>query len=304
MKKVLISGAKGQLVTDIIKLIDRNPEYDVYAYDREGWSVRDHDRSIELFDGLKPDVYINGASYHVVNDIVKNPDLAAQVNIASLHILSNLCNDYNCKMVNFSTNYVFDNSKNTNTPTSCHLHGFSEMVTPLPCNIYGIMKYAGEQIVEQTCNDWLNIRVAGLFGKSGSRAKNGDHFIYMVLRQIAAGEKLTIVNDQYMNIGYTVDLAKAVMNCINGKSIYPNDGLYHIANEGIITWYELAKFICDIKGYDNIEPVSSDDFFSNIKRPMRTGLICSKYNNSVELIDKLPNWQSGVVRFLKEIGEI
>ena len=108
MKRVLISGANGQLVTDIIKALS-TPENDgffnTFAFNRQELDVTHKEALSGVFSKYNPDFFIQGASYHVVEEINKNPKEACNVNIASLHYLSELCNKYKCTLINFSTNY-------------------------------------------------------------------------------------------------------------------------------------------------------------------------------------------------------
>ena len=107
MKTVMVSGADGQLVTDILKTLQKEGSFHVVAYNRSRLDVTDRLHLETEFRKINPDFFIQGASYHVVEEINKNPKKACDVNIASLHYLSNLCNEYNCTLINFSTNYVF-----------------------------------------------------------------------------------------------------------------------------------------------------------------------------------------------------
>ena len=70
--------------------------------------MTDEEKVAYTFSDIDPDVWVQGASYHVVEEINKNPKLATNINVASLHTISNLCNEYKTTLINFSTNYVFD----------------------------------------------------------------------------------------------------------------------------------------------------------------------------------------------------
>ena len=111
MRTVMVSGADGQLVTDILKTLQKEGNFRVVAYDRSRLDVTDRLHLETEFRKINPDFFIQGASYHVVEEINKNPNEACNVNVASLHYLSDLCNEYNCTLINFSTNYVFSGVK-------------------------------------------------------------------------------------------------------------------------------------------------------------------------------------------------
>ena len=114
MKRVMVSGSQGQLVTDIIKTLEKEGNFSVISYDRRGLDVTDRGRLEQEFERIKPDFFIQGASYHVVEEINKNPKKACDVNVVSLHYLTDLCIKYNCTLINFSTNYVFSGIKPMN----------------------------------------------------------------------------------------------------------------------------------------------------------------------------------------------
>ena len=287
-RRVLISGKDGQLVTDIIKLLQNNEEYELKAYDKKQWDITHVEKSKQIFEDFKPHIYINGASYHSVEDINSNPYLAASINISALHELVLLCNKWVTTLVNFSTNYVF-----TLDPEE---KPADEWRTPNPCNIYGIMKYAGEMIVSKA-KYHRNIRVAGLFGKTGSRAKNGKNFISSICENVNNDVECNVVKDQVMNVGYTVDLAKGVMGIIDQHA----NGVFHLTNKESLSWYELAMFVAECKGKENLVfPCLTKDYYSNIDRPLNSAMQMTRFR----LHDPMPHWRSAVVRYLREIGEL
>ena len=300
MKRVMVSGSQGQLVTDITKTLAKEDSFSVISYDRRGLDVTDKASLEQEFKRIKPDFFIQGASYHVVEEINSNPKEACDINIASLHYLSNLCCEYNTTLINFSTNYVFSGIKPMNGdwgdwPGSEH---YNENDTPHPVNLYGVLKYAGEQVVSSTCEKYYNIRVSGLFGKAGSRAKNGLNFPYIIKNNLEEKGKVEVVADQVINIGYTVDLATVVVKMMKQNNYY---GLYHLVNKGECTWYEVAKEIATILDYpeESVIPTETEDFYTNLKRPKDTSLNIWKIQNTFDTL--IPSWPNALRRFFSEI---
>ena len=144
MKTVMVSGADGQLVTDILKTLQKEGDFHAVAYNRSKLDVTDRLGLETEFREINPDFFIQGASYHVVEEINKNPKEACDVNVASLHYLSDLCNEYDCTLINFSTNYVFSGGKSvgfghlTEFPIVPHIYSNREIHEPHPVNLYGI----------------------------------------------------------------------------------------------------------------------------------------------------------------------
>ena len=306
MKTIMISGADGQLVTDIQKTLQKEGSFHVVAYNRSRLDVTDKLHLEIEFRKINPDFFIQGASYHVVEDINKNPKEACDVNIASLHYLSDLCNEYDCTLINFSTNYVFSGVKPPAEDWD-ELQHYSEMDHARPVNLYGILKYAGEQVVSTNCNKYYNIRVSGLFGKTGSRAKNGMNFPYIIKKNLELSnnvdhlEPVEVVADQIINIGYTVDLAKVIVEMMHQEEV-DKYGIYHLVNKGDCTWFEVAQEIADILGYgkDKIKPIETEDFYTNLKRPQDTSLSIRKVEKKFGV--EVPTWEDALRRFFEEVA--
>ena len=298
MKNVMVSGSRGQLVTDIIKQLAYEKSFAISSYDRQRLDVTDKAKLEVEFRKINPDFFIQGASYHVVEEINKNPKEACDVNIASLHYLVDLCNEYDCTLINFSTNYVFSGASPT---CSCSPLNYTETDIPYPVNLYGILKLAGEQVVFTACEKYYNIRVSGLFGKTGSRAKNGKNFPYTIIEKLEESGSAEVVSDQIVNVAYTVDLAIAIVAMMKQNDKF---GLYHLVNRGSCTWFEVATEINTLLGHPAqfITSIETKDFYTNLKRPQDTSLNVSKVQNKFNI--EIPAWRSGIFRFLQEINKI
>ena len=297
MKTVMVSGADGQLVTDILKTLQKEGNFHVVAYNRSRLDVTDKLHLETEFKKINPDFFIQGASYHVVEEINQNPKKACDVNVASLHYLSDLCNEYNCTLINFSTNYVFSGIKPTEEDWD-ELEHYNEIDETQPVNLYGILKHAGEQVVSTSCEKYFNIRVSGLFGKTGSRAKGGKNFPYIIKENLENNGKVEVVADQIVNVSYTVDLAKVIVEMMKQEA-EEKYGLYHLVNKGGCTWYEVAVKIAQVLGYrkDKIKPIETKDFYTNLKRPQDTSLNVWKVENRFGV--KIPRWEDAIERFFK-----
>ena len=298
----MVSGSQGQLVTDIIKQLAYEKSFAISSYDRQRLDVTDKAKLEVEFRKINTDFFIQGASYHVVEEINKNPKEACDVNIASLHYLVDLCNEYDCTLINFSTNYVFSGHRrdaSTLQPRS-HLN-YTEEDIPHPVNLYGILKLAGEQAISTACEKYYNIRVSGLFGKTGSRAKNGKNFPYTIIEKLEESGSAEVVSDQIVNVAYTVDLAIAIVAMMKQNDKF---GLYHLVNRGSCTWFEVAAEINTLLGHPAqfITPIETKDFYTNLKRPQDTSLNVSRVQNKFNI--EIPTWQSGIFRFLQEINKI
>ena len=295
--KILISGGNGQLVTDLAERLRMFAGYEVYAFDRWEWSITDHPKTCRMFEKYNPDIYINGASYHAVEQINLNVEHACNVNVSSIFRLSELCNKYNTTFINFSTNYVFD-GRPLPPEDFVEIEHYNETDKPNPVNMYGITKYAGEMILETTCEKFYNFRVSGLFGRTGSRAKNNMNFPLIIMDKLKKDKTAQVVNDQHINVTYTRDVATTIELALH-RDI--PQGHYHLTNKGKCTWYDVAVYIAKINDYniEVIEPIGTEDFYTNLKRPIDTAL--NSYKLEKALAIEIPTWQDALDRFKKEI---
>ena len=305
MKKVVITGAKGQLVSDLITELSfgENCDYEIFPFTRQELDVTDEEKVSYTFYDIDPDVWIQGASYHVVEEINKNPKLAADINVASLHTISNLCNEYKTTLINFSTNYVFD-GREMAPEGFRRLEHYNEEDIPNPVNLYGILKYAGERIVATTCKKYYNIRVSGLFSKQGSRAKDGRCFPSIILNELDESSRADVVSDQVVNLTYTPTAAKWIEKMIRKESddVY---GLYHLANRGDVTWYEAAQEMASLIGeFESVYPIESNKFYTNLQRPIWTPLNPTKLEDTFQddREDTIPYLREDLKEYLTKIG--
>ena len=305
MKKIVVTGSNGQLAKDIVeRLREFSLSYRVYDFDRKTLDVTDKDALEKVFKDIDPDVWIQGASYHVVEEINSNPSLAADVNIASLHYIANLCNKHDTTLINFSTNYVF-NGRQMPRAGFEGLEHYNEVDTPDPVNLYGILKYAGEKVVSTTAKKYFNVRVSGLFSKQGSRAKNGMCFPSIILATLEKNGYAEVVADQVINLTYTPTAARWLEMMIRKEeeNLYGN---YHFVNKGNHTWYDAARIMAKYIGQeDAIKKITTDDFYTNLSRPKWTPLNPTKFERAFgEGNEKIPTYEEDIQNYLREMGRI
>jgi dTDP-4-dehydrorhamnose reductase len=184
--------------------------------------------------------------------------------------------------VHISTDYVFNGEKS---------EPYTEEDAPCPINVYGESKLAGEYLVRQSSLRWLIVRLAGLFGRAGARAKGGN-FVETILARAQREKKLQVVGDARVSPTYTLDAAKIIERLIGKKAT----GIFHVANEGSCTWHEFARKILDLAAVDaELERVSAADFPAKARRPANSAL------TSVRLGPLRP-WREALKVYLDEEG--
>ncbi len=277
--KVLVTGAKGQLGREIVKILALRG-YRVLSKGREELDITDFARVSECISGFNPDIVINCAAYNDVDGAESEWEGAFLVNGIGVKHLSIVCSRTGAELVHFSSDYVFDGLKG---------EPYTIADEPNPVNKYGESKLLGEECVKEHLERFYLIRTSWVFGDGRFS------FPRKVIEWASRNRRLRIVDDQVSVPTYSVDLAKAVVDLIE-RRIY---GIYHITNSGFCSRYRWAKFILEeMKWGGDIEPASSEEFKTPARRPGFS--VLNNFPLKETLGYLLPSWESATERFLKE----
>lgn len=279
MTKILITGANGQLGSELRNLLDeRGVAYD--AFDSKGLDITDKQAVDTKFDALKPKVVYHCAAYTAVDNAEDEGKQANwNVNEDGTRNVAEAAKRVDAKMVYISTDYVFDgtnsNEYQVDDPTN-------------PKNEYGKAKLAGEQAVKETLDDYYIIRTSWVFGKYGK------NFVYTMLRLAKNHDKLTVVDDQFGRPTWTRTLAEFMTYLVDNNQPF---GTYQLSNEGSCSWYEFAKEILKAEDVE-VAPVPSEAYPQKAYRPRHSIMSLDKAENTDF---EVPSWKSALDEFKKEI---
>ena len=288
---ILITGANGQLGTELRHLLDeRNEEY--VAVDVAEMDITNAEKVDEVFAEVKPTLVYHCAAYTAVDaaeDEGKELDYA--INVTGTENVAKASEKHGATLVYISTDYVFDGQGTTPWDPDCKDYA--------PQNVYGQTKLDGELAVSGTVDKFFIVRIAWVFGK------NGKNFIRTMVNLGKTHDKLTVVSDQIGTPTYTYDLARLLVDMVETEKY----GYYHATNEGgFISWYDFTKEIfrqaaaLGHKEYEKVEvsPVTTAEYgVSKAVRPFNSRLDKSKLVKNG--FQPLPTWQDALERYLKEI---
>ena len=278
--KVLVTGAKGQLGTDLMNELAKRGIEGI-GVDVQEMDITDAEACRRVIKNSGADAVIHCAAYTAVDAAEDNEDLCRRVNADGTRNIALVCRDLDIKMVYISTDYVFDGQGT---------RPWEPDDARDPLNVYGVTKCEGEMAVEELVKKFFIVRIAWVFGV------NGKNFIKTMLRLGKERGAVSVVDDQIGSPTYTYDLARLLVDMIQTDKY----GRYHATNEGLCSWYEFAKEIFRQAGMDvPVTPVSSDQFPAKAARPSNSRL--SKEKLSENGFERLPAWQDALGRFLKEI---
>lgn len=279
--KILVTGAKGQLGTDLMnELAKRGLEG--YGVDVEEMDITDAAACKRVISAAGVDAVIHCAAYTAVDAAEDNVELCRKINGEGTRNVAQACCDAGVKMMYISTDYVFDGQGTRPWEPDDERH---------PLNVYGETKYEGELAVEELVEKYFTVRIAWVFGVAGK------NFIKTMLRLGKERGAVSVVDDQVGSPTYTYDLARLLVDMVQTDKY----GKYHATNEGLCSWYEFAKEIFRQAGMDDVSvtPVSSSEFPAKATRPANSRMSKAKLTeNGFEL---LPTWQDALGRFLEKI---
>ncbi|MCP4607338.1 MAG: dTDP-4-dehydrorhamnose reductase [Planctomycetes bacterium] len=285
--RILITGANGQLGTDLCQVLQY---FDVIPMTHADLEIATLDDVRLAFDEYRPDAVINTAAYVRVDDCETEQDKAFSINALGARNVAVACQNIGAKLVHISTDYVFGGEPDTRiTP-------YNEFDTPIPANLYGRSKLAGENFVRHLCSRHFVVRGSGLFGTAGASGKGGN-FVETMLKLAQEREELRVVNDQVFSPTYTEDLAQQIA-WLATTEYY---GVFHITNRGSCSWYEFAAEILDIAGLKTpVMSIASGEYPQKAKRPRYS--VLDNYHLRLLSMDHMRPWQEALRVYLGKRG--
>ena len=282
--KVLLIGANGQLGTDLLKVFQSAGDT-VVPFTHAQLDVCSEAQISEAMAQARPDLVLNTAAYHRVDECEHKPAPAFQVNGTAVMHLAQASKAAGATLVHYSTDYVFGGYEK-GAP-------YEETDLPAPVNVYGTSKVVGEHLIAAYADRYFAIRTCGLYGVAGSSGRGGN-FVETMLKKAIAGDAIRVVDDQILTPTYTADLAQATRDLI----LTGRYGLYHVSSEGQCSWYEFARYIFERAGlHANLSPVKSSEFASPVRRPANSVLSKAKLRS---LGVSIPCWKDALPRYLEE----
>lgn len=243
----LVTGATGMLGQDLQKVLAGRP---VTALGRADLDVTDADAVAAAVEGH--DCIVNCAAYTKVDDAETHESLAFAVNATGAGNLAAAAAKHGARLVQLSTDYVFDGTATEPYPEDAPRH---------PVSAYGRTKAEGERLaLELNPGRTFVVRTAWLYGR------HGPNFAKTMLRLAADHETVSVVNDQLGQPTWTLDLARQIVGMLDADA---PDGIYHATNSGQASWYEFAKAVFSVAGLDadRVKPTSSAQFVRPAPRP-------------------------------------
>jgi dTDP-4-dehydrorhamnose reductase len=286
--RVLITGASGQLGTDLVRTCEEAGD-EVVATDGTELDITDrHAVAAALADGGF-DVVCNTAAWTAVDDCEADPERAHRVNALAPRWLASACRRAGSHLVHVSTDYVFDGTQ----------EGWYSEDDPIrPLGAYGRTKAAGESAALNAARA-LVLRTAWVY------SAHGANFVKTMLRLAAERDEIGVVDDQFGCPTSAADIAGAIVELV---SMAGSDGvlphrLYHVTAPDDASWHELATAIFEHTGAASrvtCRKLTTADYPTRAVRPANSRLDTTRL--AATLGHRLPPWRRSLSVVLAELG--
>jgi dTDP-4-dehydrorhamnose reductase len=297
--RVLVTGAAGQVGVDLLDVLDGvvppggdisfqpdgraipDGEFEVLGLTRHELDVTNRDAVLRAVEASRPDVIVHLAAYTAVDRAETEESTCFAVNAAGTESMSIAAREYGAHLIAISTDYVFDGNKGG---------AYVEDDATNPLSVYGASKRAGELLCS---NEDTVVRTSWVMGVRG---KNVAH---VIAERALSGETVRFVNDQTGTVTVASDLARVLATLVRERP----GGLWHVANVGTTTWFDVAHYIGEIlgRGEDFATAIATSDLDPAplATRPIRSDLAIEKFSSRWSA---LPEWREGLTRLIRDRG--
>ena len=281
MTKILITGANGQLGSEIRKSSDLFPGLSFVFTDLNELDITSPAAVEAMLAEEKPQWLINCAAYTAVDKAETEEETAWLINAVAPAILAEKSKAAGCRFVQISTDYVFDGR---------NYRPYVEDDEVCPTSIYGSTKLEGELISLTNNPETLVIRTSWLYSSFG------NNFVKSMIKLGKERDSLGVIYDQIGTPTYAGDLALAMLEIIrkigSGECEFV-PGTYHYSNEGVCSWYDFALAIHAIYGIScSVNAIESKDYPSPVARPPYSVLNKSKIKSIFGI--QIPYWRTSL----------
>lgn len=286
MFKVLVTGAKGQVGSEIVKAVPAG--FTVIGLGSNDLDITNQQQVITAIAQHKPDLIINAAAYTAVDKAETDVETAYAVNEKAVALLAQAAHEADIPLFHISTDYVFDGQATT---------PYKETDPVNPQSVYGASKLAGEQALERINAKHIILRTSWVFGATG------NNFVKTMLRLAKERDEISVVADQYGCPTSARSIAEVLWKLAE-KYTQENSlpwGIYHFSNGPACTWYEFACEIFEqavkagvLAKKPIVNAISTAEYPTPAERPAWSVLDCGKidvlFDKSIPLWDEQLNF--------------
>ena len=286
MPSYLVTGSKGQLGKCFHSIQSEFPQYQLLFAPQSEVDITQVQTLSNYFNKHPFEGIINCAAYTQVDQAETDADTALKINSEGVRTLIQFAEAESLKLIHFSTDFVFDGIKKGE---------YSEDNQATPLSSYGQSKREGEVFLEKANCPSVNFRVSWLYSPFGK------NFVKTIIKTCQSDSALKVVDDQFGKPTYGLDLARAVLSCLEHPDFFKHQ-TYHFAQGPQTTWFDFARKITQLIGSNcKVKPIPSSAYPTAAKRPSNSALNTQRIENTLSL--NIRPWESALEECINKIQE-
>lgn len=281
MSRILVTGAHGQLGSELNFLSSLREDHAIQFLDRQGLDIANPVEVDKVVSSGGYAYVINCAAYTAVDKAESEKDKAYSINAQGAANLAEVSHKAGAKFLHISTDFVFDGSIG---------RPLLETDKPNPLSVYGASKLKGEEQIAAVNPNAVILRTSWVYSTFG------NNFVKTILRLCKERESLNVIYDQVGTPTYARDLAAFILQLVYEKIWQP--GIYNFSNEGVCSWYDFAIAIRDIAGLKTkINPILTSQYPTPATRPLYSVLNKAKVKETFQI--EIPYWRDSLQACMK-----
>lgn len=283
--KILVTGANGQLGREVHSLLEKDhPGITVYT-DIDTLDISNAKELATFVEKGEFTHIVNCAAFTAVDKAESEPAACNTANVDAVRNIAMVASDSGIKVLNISTDYVFDGK-------AYRPYRESDKVNPV--STYGRSKRKGEMVLLSMCPDAIIIRTSWLY------SPHGNNFVKTMLRLGSEKSSIGVVCDQIGTPTYAKDLASAIVTILFSRQWKP--GTYHYSDEGACSWYDFTKAIFRIAGVKDckVSPILTEDYPTAALRPHFSVFDKTKIKKTYGI--EIPHWEESLQECIERLS--
>ena len=285
MKRILITGANGQLGNEMRVLSEEYPEHTYFFTDVAELDICNEQAVMDFVKANGIHTIVNCAAYTAVDNAEDHVEFCTRLNADAVGYLAKSADANGAEFIQISTDYVFDGTAHV---------PYQETDPTCPESVYGSTKLEGERNALAYCSRAMVIRTAWLYSTFG------NNFVKTMIRLGKERDSLGVIFDQIGTPTYARDLARAIFEAIR-QGVVP--GVYHFSNEGVCSWYDFTKAIHRLAGITTcqVKPLHTSEYPAKAKRPHYSVLDKSKIKATYGM--EVPYWMESLEECIEALSD-
>ncbi|MEY2452978.1 MAG: dTDP-4-dehydrorhamnose reductase [Acidimicrobiaceae bacterium] len=279
---LLVTGAGGQVGRELAEF-SRSAGDGVTAADHAMLDVTDRDAVRELFLSARPEVVVHAASWTAVDACESDPERAGLVNGAATANVAEASRAIGAHLIHLSTDYVFDGTKSI---------PYVETDAPNPVSVYGKSKLEGERALDVSSH--TIVRISWVCGRYG------NNMVKTLMRLAADGVDPKFVDDQIGHPTIVSDLVPMLHRLASER----RPGLFHVTNQGVVSWYEFARATFAAAGHDpeRVSPISTSELDPPRPAPRPANSVLDNAALRAAAMPLLPDFRESLSRLVRDLA--